>query len=133
MTVSLIDVSTYLPGEPIGADYYAQFAESDDLRDNLMFRAPKFRHHVAEDETAIDMVERATQGLVARHGHDAITNVDVLITHTQMPDMPFYGGGGGMAHRLGMRPSACSTCTTAAARPSCWPCRWPSNCCPRVN
>jgi 3-oxoacyl-[acyl-carrier-protein] synthase III len=28
-----------------------------------------------------------------------------LITHTQMPDMPFYGGGGGIAHRLGMRPS----------------------------
>jgi 3-oxoacyl-[acyl-carrier-protein] synthase III len=58
MSISLIDVSTYLPGEPIGADYYAQFADSDDLRDNLMFRAPKFRHHVAEDETAIDMVER---------------------------------------------------------------------------
>src|SRR4029077_13689614 len=100
MTVSLIDVSTSLRGEPVGADYYAQFAESDDLRDNLMFRAPKFRHHVAEDETAIDMVERATKGLVARHGHDAIINVDVLITHTQLPDMPFYGGGGGMAHRL---------------------------------
>jgi len=33
-TVSLIDVSTYLPGEPIGAEYYAQFADSDDLRDN---------------------------------------------------------------------------------------------------
>ena len=47
MSVSLIDVSTYLPGEPVGADYYAQFARSDDLRDNLMFRAPKFRHHVA--------------------------------------------------------------------------------------
>ena len=105
MTVSLLDVSTYLPGEPIGADYYAQFAESDDLRDNLMFRAPKFRHHVAEDETAIDMVERAAAGLIERHGHDAIANVDVLITHTQMPDMPFYGGGGGMAHRLGMKPN----------------------------
>ena len=38
--VSLLDVSTYLPGEPISADYYAQFADSDDLRDNLMFRAP---------------------------------------------------------------------------------------------
>ena len=62
MTVSLLDVSTYLPGEPIGAEYYAQFAESDDLRDNVMFRAPKFRHHVAEDETAIDMVERAAAG-----------------------------------------------------------------------
>src|SRR4029079_8924601 len=59
-----------------------------------------------EDETAIDMVERAAEGLVARHGPDAITHVDVLITHTQMPDMPFYGGGGGMAQRLGMRPSA---------------------------
>ena len=55
--VSLLDLSTYLPGEPIGADYYGQFAESDDLRDNLMFRAPKFRHHVAKDETAIDMAE----------------------------------------------------------------------------
>lgn len=103
--VSLIDVSTYLPGEPIGADYYAQFAGSDELRDNIMFRAPKFRHHVRPDETAIDMVERATQGLIERHGQDVISNVDVLITHTQLPDMPFYGGGGGMAHRLGMRPN----------------------------
>ena len=103
--VSLIDISTYLPGEPIGADYYAQFADSDDLRDNLMFRAPKFRHHVAEDETAIDMVERATAGLIERHGQDVIANVDVLITHTQAPDLPFYGGGGGMAHRLGMKPN----------------------------
>ena len=108
-TVSLIDVSTYLPGSPIGADYYLQFQaqepNADDLRDNLMFRAPRFRHHVAADETAIDMVERATAGLVERHGRDAIADVDVLITHTQMPDMPFYGGGGGMAHRMGMKPN----------------------------
>ncbi|OBH17322.1 3-oxoacyl-ACP synthase III family protein [Mycolicibacter sinensis] len=103
--VSLTDVACYLPGKPIGADYYAQFAESDDLADNLMFRAPKFRHHVAPGETAIDMVEQAAAGLVQRHGHDVISNVDVLITHTQLPDMPFYGSGGGIAHRLGMRPS----------------------------
>ena len=100
-TVSLTDVSTYLPGEPVGADYYAQFAGSDDLAANLMFRAPKFRHHVGPDETAIDMVERAAQGLIERHGRDVIANVDVLITHAQMPDVPFYGGGGGIAHRLG--------------------------------
>ncbi|GCA99752.1 3-oxoacyl-ACP synthase III family protein [Mycobacterium sp. SMC-18] len=103
--VSLLDVSTYLPGEPISADYYAQYADSDDLRDNLMFRAPKFRHHVAPDETAIDMVERAAAGLVDRHGSDALADVDILITHTQLPDMPFYGGGGGMANRLGMKPN----------------------------
>ena len=103
--VSLIDVSTYRPGEPIGTEYYANYASSDELRDNLMFRAPKFRHHIAEDETATDMIERAATGLIERHGHDTIANVDVLITHTQMPDMPFYGGGGGIAHRLGMKPN----------------------------
>ncbi|MDI3314675.1 MAG: 3-oxoacyl-[acyl-carrier-protein] synthase III C-terminal domain-containing protein [Mycobacterium sp.] len=104
-TVSLTDVSGYLPGEPVSADYYAQFADSDELRDNLMFRAPAFRHHVGPEETAIDMIERAAQGLVERHGRDALANVDVLITHTQLPDIPFYGAGGGVAHRLGMRPS----------------------------
>ena len=103
-SVSLLDVSTYLPGEPIGVQYYEQFAGSDELRDNLMFRAPRLRHHVAPDETAIDMVERAASDLIDRHGHDTIAAADVLITHTQLPDMPFYGGGGGMAHRLGMKP-----------------------------
>ncbi|OBF60307.1 3-oxoacyl-ACP synthase [Mycobacterium sp. 852002-50816_SCH5313054-b] len=104
-SVSLIDVSTYLPGAPIGAEYYEQFVESDDLRDHLMFRAPKFRHHVAPEESSIDMIERAAHGLIERHGHDAVEGADVLITHTQVPDMAFYGQGGGIAHRLGMRPS----------------------------
>lgn len=103
--VSLIDVSTYLPGDPISADYYAGFAETDELAENVMFRAPRFRHHVAPEETAIDMVERAAAGLIERHGPDVITGADVLITHTQLPDMPFYGGGAGMAHRLGMKPN----------------------------
>lgn len=105
MTTSLLDISTYLPGEPVSADYYSGYAESDGLRDNVMFKAPKFRHHVAQDETAIDMVERATAGLIERHGRDTIENVDVLITHVQLPDMPFYGSGGGIAHRLGMTPN----------------------------
>ncbi|TXI57628.1 3-oxoacyl-ACP synthase III family protein [Mycolicibacter arupensis] len=104
-TVSLIDVSSYLPGEPVPADYYTQFAESDALRDNLMFRAPRFRHHVAADESAVDMIERAAQGIIERHGKDALESVDILITHTQLPDIPFCGSGGGIAHRLGMRPT----------------------------
>lgn len=108
-TISLTDVSTYLPGEPIAADYYAPSAESSAAGDGelsrVMFRAPKFRHHVGADETAVDMIERAAQGLIDRHGRDTIEGVDILITHTQVPDMPFYGAGGGIAHRLGMRPS----------------------------
>jgi 3-oxoacyl-[acyl-carrier-protein] synthase-3 len=51
------------------------------------------------------MVERAAAGLIERHGQDTIAGADILITHTQMPDMPFYGGGGGMANRLGMKPN----------------------------
>ena len=102
--VSLADVSTYLPGPPIGTDYYAQYSSSDELRDNPMFRAPRYRHHIGESETAVDMIERAAAGLIERHGRDTIAAVDVLITHTQMPDTPFYGGGGEMAHRLGMKP-----------------------------
>jgi 3-oxoacyl-[acyl-carrier-protein] synthase-3 len=105
MTVSLLDISTYLPGEPVSSDYYAGYAESDELRENVMFRAPKFRHHVGQDETAIDMVEQAAAGVIERHGRETIENVDILITHVQLPDMPFYGGGGGMAHRLGMKPN----------------------------
>jgi 3-oxoacyl-[acyl-carrier-protein] synthase III len=66
--VSLIDVSTCLPGDPTSAGYYSPFAGADELRDSLMFRAPKFRRHVGEDETAIDMVERAAAGLIDRHG-----------------------------------------------------------------
>ncbi|WP_156298529.1 3-oxoacyl-ACP synthase III family protein [Mycobacterium paragordonae] len=108
-TVSLTDVSTYLPGEPIAAGYYAPSVESSPAGDGelsrVMFRAPKFRHHVGADETAVDMIERAAQGLIDRHGRDTIEGVDILITHTQVPDMPFYGAGGGIAHRLGMRPS----------------------------
>lgn len=58
-TVSLIDVASYLPENRVPAEYFAQFAESDDLAGNLMFRAPKFRHHAAPDETSTDMIERA--------------------------------------------------------------------------
>src|SRR6185312_9768103 len=84
MTVSLLDISTYLPGAPVSADYYAGHAETDELRENVMFKAPKFRHHVDKDETAIDMVERAAAGLVERHGQDTIANIDILITHVQL-------------------------------------------------
>jgi 3-oxoacyl-[acyl-carrier-protein] synthase-3 len=102
--VSLIDVSTYLPGEPIGAEYYAQFGGSDDLRDNLMFRAPEFRRHAGFDESNVDMIERAVAGLVDRHGSDLLADIDVLITHSQIPDLPIVGAGGEVAHRLGINP-----------------------------
>lgn len=103
-TVSLVDVATYLPANRVPAQWYADIAGTDDLRDNLMFRAPEFRHHAAGDETNVDMMVRAADGLAARFGPETLADVDVLLTHSQMPDLPILGGGGELAHRLGMNP-----------------------------
>jgi 3-oxoacyl-[acyl-carrier-protein] synthase III len=34
-TVSLVDVSTYLPENRVSAEYYANFARTDELRENF--------------------------------------------------------------------------------------------------
>ncbi|MBS1692443.1 MAG: ketoacyl-ACP synthase III family protein [Actinobacteria bacterium] len=104
MTVSLIDVATYLPEKRVPAEWYAKFAGTDDLRENLMFRAPEYRHHAAFEESNADMMVRAAQELAQRHGADVLADVDVLLTHSQMPDLPIVGSGGEVAHRLGMDP-----------------------------
>ncbi|MFC9358019.1 3-oxoacyl-ACP synthase III family protein [Rhodococcus sp. NPDC057014] len=103
-TVSLIDIAGYLPENRVGADYFAQFADSDRLAENIMFRAPKFRHHIAGDENAVDMAERAVAPLIERNGSELVSNVDILITHTQLPDVPVLGTGGELARRLGITP-----------------------------
>ena len=103
-TVSLIDVSTYLPENRVPAEYYERYADTDDLRDNPMFAAPEFRHHAAFEESNVDMIQTATAGLVERHGSHLLADIDVLLTHSQMPDLPIFGAGGEVAYRLGMNP-----------------------------
>lgn len=103
-TVSLVDVASYLPENRVPTEYFTQFSRSDRMAKNVMFRSPKYRHHVARDETAVDMVERAVAPLIDRHGADTISNVDVLLTHTQLPDNPVLGCGPEVARRLGLRP-----------------------------
>ena len=102
--VSLADVSVYLPENRVPAQYYADFAGTDDLRDNLMFRAPEYRHHVDPALSNVDMIAAATTGLLERHGADVLADVDVLLTHSQLPDLPIVGAGGEVAHRLGIDP-----------------------------
>ena len=103
--VSLVDVASYLPQNRVAADYYFADAGSDDaLRDSAMFRAPRFRHHVARDETAADMIERACAPLAERLGADALRGVDAVLTNVLLPDMPFTGSGAEVAHRLAARP-----------------------------
>jgi 3-oxoacyl-[acyl-carrier-protein] synthase-3 len=104
-TVSLTDVAGYLPGEPVPAAFYTDYPGAEDkLRDHPMFRVPPTRHHVAPDETNTDMIERAVQPLIERHGKAAIRGVDVLLVHSQLPDLPFVGAGTEVARRLGLNP-----------------------------
>ncbi|ANP56853.1 3-oxoacyl-ACP synthase III family protein [Streptomyces griseochromogenes] len=103
--VSLVDVASYLPGEPVPAEFYTEYpAAEDKLRDHPMFKVPPSRHHVAADETNADMVERAVQPLIERHGREEIRGVDVLLVHSQLPDLPFVGAGTEVARRLGLNP-----------------------------
>jgi 3-oxoacyl-[acyl-carrier-protein] synthase-3 len=103
--VSLTDVAAYLPGEPVGLDFFTADPHADDkLRDNAMFKAPRWRHHVATGETNVDLAERAVRKLIERHGADEIRSADVLLVHTQLPDLPIVGAGTEIARRLGLRP-----------------------------
>ncbi|TSD99282.1 3-oxoacyl-ACP synthase [Skermania sp. ID1734] len=102
--ISLLDVASYLPENRVSTDYFTQFARSDRMAKNVMFRSPTYRHHVAPDETAVDMIERAVAPLIERHGAAAISDVDMLLTHVQLPDNPVLGSGPEVARRLGMRP-----------------------------
>lgn len=103
-TVSLIDVASYLPGDPVGTDYFTRYAHSDRMAKNIMFRAPTHRHHVGAGESAVDMAERALTPLIARHGTATIAGIDILITHTQLPDLPVLGCGADLARRMRMSP-----------------------------
>ncbi|MGW4368623.1 3-oxoacyl-ACP synthase III family protein [Nocardia takedensis] len=103
-TVSLLDVASYLPGEPVTTEYFTQYSRSDRMAKNVMFRSPRTRHHVGADESAVDMAERAVAPLIERHGAKTLADIDVLLTHTQLPDNPVLGAGPELARRLGARP-----------------------------
>ncbi|AFR48950.1 3-oxoacyl-ACP synthase III family protein [Gordonia sp. KTR9] len=103
-TVALADLATYRPAARVPAEFFAQFAEDDELADNVMFRAPAFRHHAAEGETSADMIVAAARRLQDRHGDGYLDDVDVVLTHSQLPEVPVRGCVGEVAHRLGLAP-----------------------------
>ncbi|MEU0538787.1 3-oxoacyl-[acyl-carrier-protein] synthase III C-terminal domain-containing protein [Nocardia sp. NPDC005978] len=103
-TVSLVDIAGYLPENVVSADYFARYADPQDVTGNLMFKAPKFRRHVAPGETPADMAERAVAPILARRGREVLREVDILIVHTQLPETGIVGNGGEVAARLGIDP-----------------------------
>lgn len=110
----LHDVAGYLPETRVPASYFTTFAAPDtengggndeQLRGNVMFAAPAFRHHAADGETSADMMAAAAHVLTERHGSDYLDDVSVVLTHSQLPEVPVRGCGGELAHRLALRPA----------------------------
>ncbi|MFB7876948.1 3-oxoacyl-ACP synthase III family protein [Nocardia sp. NPDC056064] len=103
--VSLVDVASHLPGDPVPTDYFTRYSRSERMAKNVMFRSPTGRHHVSRDDTAVDLAEHAFAALRERHGDGLATELDIIITHTQLPDNPVLGAGPELARRLGAHPT----------------------------
>ena len=69
-----------------------------------MFRGPNERRHVAEGETAVDMIERATSTLCDRLSLTPRRDVDILLTNVSCLDVPFTGCGASVSKRIGASP-----------------------------
>jgi 3-oxoacyl-[acyl-carrier-protein] synthase-3 len=98
--VSLLGVASYLPERLVTNDF---FAPGTSLRRG-MFTAPTSRRHVAPDETAAEMIQRASARLFEHLGSQAAGEVDLLFTNVSVPDQAFTGCGAEAAYKIGIRP-----------------------------
>ena len=79
--VSLVDVASYLPGDPVPTEYFTQFSRSERMAKNVMFRSPTGRHHISRDETAVDMAEKAFAPLRELDNGDRLGEHDSNFAH----------------------------------------------------
>jgi 3-oxoacyl-[acyl-carrier-protein] synthase-3 len=98
--VSLLGVASYLPERVVTNDSFGEEARTR----RGMFTAPTTRRHVARDESAADMIERAARKLIDEQGITPARDIDLLFTNVALPDQAFTGCGAEVAHRLGLRP-----------------------------
>lgn len=98
--ISLMGVASYLPEKIVTNDFFAPGAAGR----RGMFTAPTYRRHVAPDETAASMIERAAKRLMDELALDPIRDIDILLTNVSVPDEAFTGCGAEVAHRIGSHP-----------------------------
>ena len=97
--MSLIGTASYLP-ETVRDNAFVGGGDSA----HPMFKGSRFRHHVARDETATSMIERAAHKLAHKLNLDFARDVDIILTNVPCLDLPFTGCGASVAHVLGARP-----------------------------
>ncbi len=101
IAIGLAGTASYLPARVVDNDF---FGSDGGKKASAMFRGSRTRHHVAEGETAVDMIVAATRTLAARLDFDPARDVDLVLTNVSCPDMPFTGCGAVVTERLGCRP-----------------------------
>ena len=95
--ISLLGVASYLPERVVHNDFFAEGAAAR----RGMFTAPTTRRHVAKDESAAQMIERASRRLIDRLNLVPERDIDVVLTNVAVPDQPFTGCGAEVVQRLG--------------------------------
>jgi 3-oxoacyl-[acyl-carrier-protein] synthase-3 len=100
LNFSLLGVASYLPERVVTNEFFAPGAATR----RGMFTAPTTRRHVRPDETAAEMIERASARLFTRLDLNAARDVDILFTNVSVPDQAFTGCGAEVAYRIGARP-----------------------------
>jgi 3-oxoacyl-[acyl-carrier-protein] synthase-3 len=98
--ISLAGTASYLPEKVVENDF---FGDPDSARP-AMFKGARLRHHVAEGQTAVDMIERATRKLFDRLNLDPRKDIDLILTNVSVPDMPMLGCGAPLTRVLGCQP-----------------------------
>lgn len=98
--LSLFGVASYLPERVVTNDFFAPGAATR----RGMFTAPTTRRHVGPNESAAEMIERASARLFERLSLNAQRDVDILFTNVAVPDQAFTGCGAEVAQRIGARP-----------------------------
>ena len=99
--ISLAGFASYLPKTVVDNDF---FGGEDGLPTDGMFRGVKARHHIAADETAVDMIVKAVERLEAKRGTPVMDGVDIILTNVSLPDLPFTGCGAEVARALQVKP-----------------------------
>jgi 3-oxoacyl-[acyl-carrier-protein] synthase III len=95
--LSLLGTASYLPPTVVKNDFFAPGAASR----HGMFTAPTTRRHVAPDETAVEMMERASRRLCERLNLVPARDIDLIFTNVSVPDEAFTGSGAELEYRLG--------------------------------
>jgi 3-oxoacyl-[acyl-carrier-protein] synthase-3 len=101
--VSVAGVGCYLPETVVGLDFFFGNEPTDPMIISPVVGPPRLRRHVAPDERASEMIERAARPLLDRLGVTP-AEIDILMTNVLVPDELFTGCGAETAQRLGCAP-----------------------------